>query len=70
MDDKKYEETVSESKEESILKAISILETECNRASDRVLIRPNISVLKTVLKHLLCLCTYVVACFIATIVLR
>ena len=70
MDDKRYEDTVSESKEDSILKAISFLEAENKRFSERTVSRPNISVCKTLCKHLLIVCAYVMISFAVLVLLK
>ncbi|MBR6806854.1 MAG: membrane protein insertion efficiency factor YidD [Clostridia bacterium] len=70
MDNKNYEETVSESKEESILKAIRLLEEASSTEGQRTLTRPSISVWRTLLKHLILIITYVVLCFAAVALLR
>ena len=58
MEKDKYDETISDSKAESLLKAIRIWEEENKNHAEPPLKRPNISVGKTVVKHLLWLCGF------------
>ena len=64
MDYNKYEETISDSKSESILKAISILESEVKCSSEKTICRPNINVRKIIGKHIFYICAFVVFCLL------
>lgn len=62
MDSNKYEETISDSKSESILKAIGILEAESEIRAEKTFCRPDISVGKTIGKHIFHICTFSAFC--------
>ena len=64
MDNNKYDETISDSKSESILKAISILESEVKYSEEKVICRPNINIRKTIGKHIFYICAFVVFCLL------
>lgn len=62
MDNNKYDETISDSKSESILKAISILESEVKNNEEKAICRPNISVRKIIIKHIIYICAFTLFC--------
>ena len=63
MDNNKFDETISNSKAESIQKAISLLEAQLNENQNKPIHRPDINVAKTIIKHLAFLFVFLAFCF-------
>lgn len=64
MDNNKYEETISDSKSDSLLKAIGFLESEVKNSDKKIICRPNINVGKTMVKHIVYVCIFTLLCLL------
>jgi len=64
MDNNKYEETISDSKSDSLLKAIRFLESEVKNSEKKTICRPDINVGKTIVKHIVCFCIFTLLCLL------